>query len=127
MRYPERDRLERTVDAVRERLSAGGALLYRTSEHVRREGAFLACSFWAVEALARLGRADEARAAMERLLPLANDVGLLSEEVDPETGELLGNFPQGLSHLALIAAAGAVDDATTRSGARRATSAPTRR
>src|SRR5262249_52633583 len=100
MRYPERERLGRTVDVIRDRLSAGGALLYRTSEHVRSEGAFVACSFWAVEALARLGRIDDACEAMEQLLPLANDVGLLSEEVDPDTGELLGNFPQGLSHLA---------------------------
>ena len=109
--YPERERLERTLDAIRDRLSAGGALLYRTSEHVGREGAFLACSFWLVEALARLGRVDEARETMEELLPLANDLGLLSEEIDPSTGELLGNFPQGLSHLALINAAGAVEDA----------------
>ena len=109
--YPERERLERTVDLVRERLAAGGALLYRTSEHVGREGAFLACSFWLAEALARLGRPGEAREVMDDLLGRANDLGLLSEEVDPESGELLGNFPQGLSHLALINAAGAIADA----------------
>ncbi|HET7568359.1 MAG TPA: glycoside hydrolase family 15 protein [Gaiellaceae bacterium] len=111
MEYPERERLDRTVDTIRARLSAGGALLWRTSEHVGEEGAFLACSFWLVEALARLGRTGEARATMEDLLPRANDLGLFSEQVDPESGELLGNFPQGLSHLALVNAAGAIEDA----------------
>jgi GH15 family glucan-1,4-alpha-glucosidase len=113
MDYPERERLELTVDAVRERLSAGGVLLYRTSGHVGREGAFLACSFWLVEALARLGRVTEACSAMEELLGYGNDLGLFSEEVDPVTGELLGNFPQGLSHLALVNAAGAIADRAT--------------
>jgi GH15 family glucan-1,4-alpha-glucosidase len=114
MGYPQRERLERTVDAIRERLSAAGALLYRTSEHVGEEGAFLACSFWLAEALARLGRPGEAREVMGELLCRANDLGLLSEQVDPESGELLGNFPQGLSHLALINAAGAIEDAERR-------------
>ncbi|MBV8561470.1 MAG: glycoside hydrolase family 15 protein [Actinobacteria bacterium] len=112
MGYPEQERLGRTVDAILERLSAGGPLLWRTTGHVGTEGAFLACSFWAVEALARLERVDEARAMMDELLPYANDVGLLSEQVDPKSGELLGNFPQGLSHLALVNAAGAIQDAT---------------
>ncbi|HET7573432.1 MAG TPA: glycoside hydrolase family 15 protein, partial [Gaiellaceae bacterium] len=111
MGWPERERLGRTVDAIRESLSAGGPLLWRTCEHVGREGAFVACSFWAVEALARLDRVAEARALMEELLPRANDLGLWSEQIDPESGELLGNFPQGLSHLALINAAGAIEDA----------------
>jgi GH15 family glucan-1,4-alpha-glucosidase len=111
MEYPERERLERTVDTIRERLAAAPGLLYRTSEHVGQEGAFVACSFWLVEALARLGRVDEACGTMEQILPYANDLGLFSEEIDPESGELLGNFPQGLSHLALVNAAGAVEDA----------------
>jgi GH15 family glucan-1,4-alpha-glucosidase len=127
MGYPEPERLERTVDAIRERLSAGGALLFRTTENMGKEGAFLACSFWAVEALARLGRVKEARETMEQLLPLANDLGLLSEQVDPESGELLGNFPQGLSHLALINAAGAIEDATSRAGAGQARAGEARR
>ena len=108
MGYPERERLDRTVDTIRERLAAAPGLLYRTSEHIGQEGAFVACSFWLVEALARLGRVDEACETMEQILPYANDLGLFSEEIDPETGELLGNFPQGLSHLALVNAAGAV-------------------
>ena len=114
MGYPERERLGRTVDAIRERLAAAPGLVYRTSEHFGQEGAFVACSFWVVEALARLGRVDEACETMEQILPYANDVGLFSEEIDPESGELLGNFPQGLSHLALINAAGAIQDAGER-------------
>ena len=114
MGYPERERLGRTVETIRERLSAGPGLLYRTSEHVEKEGAFVACSFWLVEALARLGRVEEACETMEEILPYANDLGLFSEEIDPSTGELLGNFPQGLSHLALINAAGAIQDASER-------------
>src|SRR5581483_8334754 len=115
--WPARERLSRTVDAIREQLGAGPGLVYRTSEHVGEEGAFVACSFWIVEALARLGRVDEACETMEQVLPYANDLGLLSEQIDPSSGELLGNFPQGLSHLALINAAGAIQDAaesTTR-------------
>jgi GH15 family glucan-1,4-alpha-glucosidase len=112
MDYPEKERLDRTVDTIRERLAAAPGLVYRTSEHVGQEGAFVACSFWLVEALARLGRVDEACDTMELILPYANDLGLFSEEVDPENGELLGNFPQGLSHLALVNAAGAIEDAS---------------
>ncbi len=114
MGYPERERLSSTVDTIRERLAAAPGLIYRTSEHVGQEGAFVACSFWAVEALARLGRLDEACEAMELILPYANDLGLFSEQIDPGSGELLGNFPQGLSHLALVNAAGAIQDAAGR-------------
>jgi GH15 family glucan-1,4-alpha-glucosidase len=115
--YPEWERLDRTVDTIRERLAAGPGLIYRTSEHVGQEGAFVACSFWVVEALARLGRVDEACETMEQILPYANDLGLFSEEIDPSSGELLGNFPQGLSHLALVNAAGAVEDAEAKASA----------
>jgi GH15 family glucan-1,4-alpha-glucosidase len=66
------------------------------------EGVFLACSFWYVDNLALQGRRDEARKLFERLLGLANDVGLLSEEYDPSSKRLLGNFPQAFSHVALV-------------------------
>jgi GH15 family glucan-1,4-alpha-glucosidase len=66
------------------------------------EGVFLACSFWHVDALVLLGRHEEARAHFERLLALANDVGLLAEEYDPVHKRMLGNFPQALSHVALV-------------------------
>ncbi len=117
MGYPEPERLGRTIETIRERLAAGPGLLYRTTEHVGEEGAFVACSFWLVEALARLGRVDEACETMEQILPYANDLGLFSEQIDPGSGELLGNFPQGLSHLALVNAAGAVEDAQERAAA----------
>jgi GH15 family glucan-1,4-alpha-glucosidase len=66
------------------------------------EGAFLACSFWLVDAYAMCGRLDEAHALFERLLSLCNDVGLLAEEYDPIARRMTGNFPQGFSHLSLV-------------------------
>jgi GH15 family glucan-1,4-alpha-glucosidase len=66
------------------------------------EGVFLACSFWLADALVLLGRLDDARALFERLIGLSNDLGLLSEEYDPVGKRMLGNFPQALSHVALV-------------------------
>lgn len=98
------ERLASTVEAIQAELGAGGPLLFRYSEMKGKEGAFAACSFWLVEALEHLGRSTEALACFEAMLEHCNDLGLLSEEVDPATKDLLGNFPQGLSHLALIGA-----------------------
>jgi GH15 family glucan-1,4-alpha-glucosidase len=105
------ERLDRTIDTMRRELDAGGPLLYRTTSHVGQEGAFVSCSFWLAEALARRGRVDEAERQMEETLALRNDVGLYSEEIDPGSGAFLGNVPQGLSHLTMINAAAAILDA----------------
>jgi GH15 family glucan-1,4-alpha-glucosidase len=111
--YLQRDdpRLHQTIDAIVRELGTGGGLLYRYSGQRQREGAFLACSFWLVEALVRAGRPQEALETMEQLLARANDVGLYSEEIDPQSGEMLGNFPQALTHLSLINAASACAEA----------------
>jgi len=102
------ERFSSLVDAIRDELGAGEGLLYRYSGQQQVEGAFVACSFWLVEALARAGRLQEARKTMTQAVGHANDVGLFAEEIDPKTGAFLGNFPQGLSHLALINAAAAI-------------------
>jgi len=105
-------RIAGTVDAVQRELSEDGFLLrYRPGAGSSDdglpggEGAFLACTFWLADALHGIGRRREAVEMFERLLGLANDVGLLSEEYDPVTGRQLGNTPQAFSHLALVNAA----------------------
>ncbi len=111
------ERMLRTIAAVREELDAGDGLIYR----YRRddglegdEGAFLCCSFWLAECLAEAGELDEARTIFDQAVARSNDLGLFSEEIDPRTGELLGNFPQGLTHLAHIDAAVALSRAQDR-------------
>jgi GH15 family glucan-1,4-alpha-glucosidase len=106
---PAASRLVGTVDAIRRQLSAGGPLLYRyppgTDGLAGGEGAFLPCSFWLVQALARTGRRDEAEALLDELLPLGGPLGLYGEQIDPATGAHLGNYPQALTHAALVQAA----------------------
>jgi GH15 family glucan-1,4-alpha-glucosidase len=103
-------RIVGTVEAIEKGLMADGFVLrYRTEGGVDGlppgEGAFLACSFWLVVCQALMGRMGEAEELFGRLVGLANDVGLLSEEWDPVAGRMLGNFPQALSHIALCHAA----------------------
>jgi GH15 family glucan-1,4-alpha-glucosidase len=95
-------RLAKTRAAI-ERELAVGPLVYRYSGAEKEEGTFVACSCWLVEAYAFLGEVDRAEEMLKDLLEkLGNNFGILNEEIDPETGEGLGNLPQGLSHLALL-------------------------
>ncbi len=108
------DRLTSTCDAIRWELGHG-PWIHRYSGAEKEEGAFLACTFWLLEAYAVLGRQGEAEALMnEALGKLPAGVGVLSEMVDVRTGDLLGNLPQGLSHLALIHAAVSLDEGSRR-------------
>jgi GH15 family glucan-1,4-alpha-glucosidase len=115
-------RITGTIDAIRKELRAGGALLNRYppgSDGLEgKEGAFLPCSFWLVGALARTGRLEEAHRLFDELLARSNDLGLYSEEMDPDTGEHLGNFPQALTHASLVQAALALAAATRDGGSR---------
>ena len=100
----EDQRFRDTVAAVRAELSHG-PWLYRMTGSWSFEGAFVACSFWLVDALVRSGQGDEARKLWAEITAHASDLGLFAEEIDPASGAFLGNIPQGLSHLALINAA----------------------
>jgi GH15 family glucan-1,4-alpha-glucosidase len=100
-------RIRGTVEAIERHLLVDGFVMrYDTRSETDAlppgEGAFLACSFWLVDAYLLLGRRDDAERLFDRLLTLRNDVGLLAEEYDPELGRLVGNFPQAFSHIALV-------------------------
>jgi GH15 family glucan-1,4-alpha-glucosidase len=107
------ERVTGTIDAIRQDLGRDGFVSrYSTADTddglSGDEGQFLACSFWLVNALARNGRLEEARALFERLIGLSNDLGLLAEEYDVKRQRQVGNFPQAFSHLTLIGAAAAI-------------------
>ena len=110
------ERVTGTIDAIARELGRDGFVSrYSTADTddglSGDEGQFLACSFWLVSALALNGRVEEARALFERLLGLANDLGLLAEEYDVKRQRQVGNFPQAFSHLTLIGAATAISAA----------------
>ena len=109
-------RVSKTIAAIENDLLEDGFVLrYKTDGGgdglPAGEGAFLPCSFWLAQAYALQGRHDEARALFERLIAVANDVGLLSEEYSPRDRRQAGNFPQAFSHLALVAAALTINEA----------------
>ncbi|MGN6669638.1 MAG: glycoside hydrolase family 15 protein, partial [Trinickia sp.] len=104
---PDDPRVISTMEAIQRELTFEGFVRRYLTHKVDDglppgEGVFLACSFWMVDNLALQGRMDEAHAMYERLLGLVNDVGLLSEEYDPQTKRFTGNFPQAFSHVALV-------------------------
>ncbi len=111
---PDDPRVLSTIDATEERLTDERGLVYRYRGHdglAGEEGAFLLCTFWLAQAMAIAGQPDRARTVFERAARFVNDVGLLAEEVDPLSGELLGNFPQAFSHIGLVNAAWAISQA----------------
>jgi alpha,alpha-trehalase len=110
-------KMKATIDAIAERLTDERGLVYRYLAHdglEGSEGTFLLCTFWLAQAQALAGEVERARATFERAISYVNDVGLLAEEVDPATGELLGNFPQAFSHIGLVNAAWAISQAEQR-------------
>jgi GH15 family glucan-1,4-alpha-glucosidase len=108
-------RMQQTHKCIRERLVPKLGLVHRNEKsRNRQEGTFAACSFWEADFLARSGNVSEARRAFEAALGYANDVDLFAEEIDPDSGDPLGNFPQGFTHLGLINAALALRDCDER-------------
>ncbi|MCX2922792.1 glycoside hydrolase family 15 protein [Streptomyces sp. NEAU-W12] len=105
---PDDPRVIGTIDAIRAELGPDGFVRRYTADGTGVdglpgvEGTFLVCSFWLADALHMTGRTEEAHELFERLMGLANDVGLLAEEYDPASGRLLGNFPQAFSHIGLV-------------------------
>jgi GH15 family glucan-1,4-alpha-glucosidase len=106
-----------TIDAIAERLTDERGLVYRyrsTDGLDGEEASFGICTYWLAHALALAGDIDRARSCFEAITGFANDVGLLSEEIDGATGELLGNFPQAFTHIGLVNAANAIAEAQRR-------------
>jgi GH15 family glucan-1,4-alpha-glucosidase len=112
-------RILATIDAIEERLTDDRGLVYRYRSQdglEGEEGTFLLCTFWLAHAIALAGQPQRARVVFDRAAAFVNDVGLLSEEVDPVSGELLGNFPQAFSHIGLINAAWGISEAERLQG-----------
>jgi GH15 family glucan-1,4-alpha-glucosidase len=111
---PDDQRMQDTIDAVEKHLTdeSGYVYRYRSDDGLKgEEGAFLLCTFWLSQARARSGEIDRAKEIFQQAADCANDLGLLAEEIDPVSGELLGNFPQAFSHIGLINAAWAIHQA----------------
>ena len=115
------ERMRSTIEAIAADLTQDGLVLrYRNEEGLNadglsgEEGTFVICSFWLVSALAKAGELDRAEALFDKVVSFANDLGLLAEEIDTASGELLGNFPQAFSHVGLITAAWEIDKARGR-------------
>ena len=112
------ERMRSTIEAIARELTEEGLVLrYRNDEGLNadgltgEEGTFVICSFWLVSCLAQAGEHERAEALFDRLAGYANDLGLLAEEIDTASGEMLGNFPQAFSHIGLINAAWAISEA----------------
>ena len=118
---PTDPRVLSTIDVIEETLTDERGLVYRYRTDggvdglAGDEGTFLLCTFWLAQALAMSDQVERARKVFERAARYANDLGLLSEEVDSKTGEMLGNFPQAFSHIGLVNAAWAIAEAEKRS------------
>jgi GH15 family glucan-1,4-alpha-glucosidase len=115
------ERMRSTIEAIARDLTEDGLVLrYRNTEGLNpdgltgEEGTFVICSFWLVSCLAKAGEVARAEKLFDQLVGYANDLGLLAEEIDTRTGELLGNFPQAFSHIGLINAAWEIDQARER-------------
>jgi len=116
---PAKDpKMTSTIQRIREELSKDD-LVYRykvDDGQLGKEGAFTVCSFWMVDCLTRLGKLREAEGLLNQLTKRSNHVGLYSEEIDPESGEALGNFPQAYTHMGLITASVHLEEARRKSG-----------
>ncbi len=108
--------IARATRKVIEEKLASGPFLYRNEKQRKKEGAFLLCCFWRIDHLVREGHLHEAEELLEQLIAQVSPLGLLAEEIDPETGEFLGNFPQAFSHLGLIQSILNLDSAKRRKG-----------
>ena len=116
---PAKDpKMSATIQRIREELSEDDLIYrYRVDDgQLGKEGAFTVCSFWMVDCLTRLGKLREAEGLLNQLTKRSNHLGLYSEEIDPKTGEALGNFPQAYTHMGLITASVHLEEARRKSG-----------